>query len=51
MGAVKSFGQDFLDTIGYELGYDWEDVRAMSISEMTNLMERVKLNRDYDSGR
>ena len=45
MGAMKSFAQEFLDKIGYELGYSWEDVGSMSIEEMNRLMEIAPLNK------
>ena len=40
MGRIKDFYQEFLDKIGYKLGYDWEDAGSISISEINDLMDR-----------
>tara|TARA_B100000405_G_C16303273_1_gene269670 strand:- start:77 stop:226 length:150 start_codon:yes stop_codon:yes gene_type:complete len=37
MGMVKGFIQEFLETIGYELGYDWDELP--SLTEMEELMK------------
>tara|TARA_B100000287_G_C20570946_1_gene756531 strand:- start:789 stop:911 length:123 start_codon:yes stop_codon:yes gene_type:complete len=35
MGLIKSFIQDWLEEIGYELGYDWDNLP--DISEMEQI--------------
>ena len=34
---LKSFIQDFLETVGYEAGYDWDNLP--SLSKMDELMK------------
>ena len=36
MGKIKSYVQDFLETVGYDMGYDWDNLPSMS--EMEDLM-------------
>ena len=43
MGLLKSNIQDFLDTIGYELGYDWENLPS-DVREVNMLMREFKKN-------
>jgi|TARA_B100000073_G_scaffold330734_1_gene319453 hypothetical protein len=37
MGKIKSFVQEFLETVGYDNGYDWDNLPSMS--KMEEMME------------
>ena len=41
MGLLKSYVQDFLDTIGYEMGYDMDNLPT-DVREVNKLMKRFK---------
>ena len=38
MGKLKSFAQDFLEKVGYDMGYDWDNLP--SLAEMEDLMNQ-----------
>ena len=38
MGKVKGFVQDFLEQVGYDMGYDWDNLPSMA--EMEDLMNQ-----------
>ena len=49
MGKLKGYVQDFLETVGYEAGYDWDNLP--SLEKMDELMELDSLvNNNPDDG-
>ena len=38
MGKIKGFTQDFLEKVGYDMGYDWDNLPSMA--EMEDLMNQ-----------
>ena len=41
MGLLKTHIQDFLETIGYELGYDMDNL-PLDVREVNKLMKKYK---------
>jgi hypothetical protein len=42
MGKIKGYVQDFLETVGFGMGYDWDNLPSMS--EMEDLMSSGRNN-------
>ena len=38
MGKIKGFALDFLEQVGYDMGYDWDNLPSMA--EMEDLMNQ-----------
>ena len=48
MGLLKSHIQDFLETVGYEMGYDMDNL-PLDVTEVNRLMKMKKRRNEYES--
>ena len=46
MGKIKKYAQEFLDEIGYSLGYDWDNLP--SLTKMRFYLNETNLNKESE---